>query len=615
MALTSTKRLINPRLGVFFAIFSSAFCALIVLALMCEQLGAPTDVLRWSILAAPLLAYAIIGIASATRDPLEFFAAGRRVPAVYNGLTLAFSALGGTGIVALTGALFLVGFDALCLVIGGLAGFVVMGILLAPFFRKFGAYTIPSYLGRRFESPALRVVCAVLIIPPLALMLAAELKMAAFTVTLLTGAAPAVGTGLLGGAVLLVLWPGGTRGLTWAAVAASITALLAILVPVAIVAVMWTNLPLPQLSHGPIMRAMGRQETLQGLPILIAQGFTFDLPGTDFTAISKRFASAFSSVGPAGFVAATLTTMMGVAAAPWLLPRIATAPGVYHARKSIGWATLDFGIVMLTAASIAVFARGLFLEQMAAGVVPDWVRQLAALGLAQIDSKTAVQGGEGLRVMIGNVGFMRDAILFALPMAGGLSGVFVALAATGALAACFAGACASAGALSAVLAEDIAYGLRVEPPTDVPRLQTGRNGVLGALAAGCAIALLLPGDPLDFMLWALALTGSALFPVLVLSIWWKRINAFGAVAGLASGFAVALLAIVAGDQDIFPIEPALAGVFGIPASIIATIATSLATPNPGRHVLELVRDIRVPGGEILYDREMRLLRVKKRQRA
>ncbi len=613
MSFTPARRLVNPKLGAYFGIFASAFVSLLLLVLIAEQLGAPKDGLRWVLFAIPLGLYAVIGIASATRDSLEFFAAGRRVPAVYSGFTLAFSAFGGTGIVAITGALFLIGFDALCLVIGGLSGFVVMGILLAPFFRKFGAYTIPTYLGRRFESPVLRRVSAVIVLVPLTMMLTAELKMAAFCAQFLTGA-PASGLLLLiAGAMMATLLSGGTRALTWSSVAQAIAALLALIVPVAVVAVMWTNLPIAQLSHGPLMRVIAKQEALQGLPILLAQGMAFDLPGNGLSAIGKRYATTFGAVGPAGFVAAVLTIMMGVASAPWLLPRIATAPGVYQARKSLGWATVVFGIVMLTAASIAVFYRALLFETTMTGAVPEWVRQLAALGYADLDPKLAT-GNDASRSVLMSLAFSRDAVLFSLPMAAGLSQVFSGLAAIGALAACLAGGGAAATALGATLAEDIIHGAKAEPPLDPQRLALAKTCLALAIAGGAACALLLPGDSLDLLLGALAFNGSAFFPVLVMSIWWKRTNAFGAVAALVSGFAVALLAMILGGLDWLPFDPALAGVFGIPAALVAGIAASLATPYPGRHALELVRDIRVPGGEILYDREMRLLRLKKRQR-
>ena len=615
MPFTPGRRSVNPKLGSIFAIFTSGYIALILLVLISEQLGAPSLMRNWSLLLGPIVGYAVIGMASATRQSLEYFAAGRRVPAAYSGFALALSAFGGTGLVAVTGTLFLIGFDALCLVIGGLAGFVVMGILLAPFFRKFGAYTIPTYLGRRFESPFLRLISAVLIAFPLMLMMVAEIKMAAFSAGFLTGANQVTVLLVIATTMLITLTSGGTRSLTWASVAQTITSLLALLIPITIVAVMWTNLPLPQLSHGPIMRTIARDEAIQGLPILFAQGFAFDLPNHGLSAIGKRFATTFSVVGPAGFVAATLAIMMGVAACPWLLPRIATTPGVYQARKSLGWATLLFGILMLTAASIAVFARMMLFESTVTGAIPEWLRLLATMGYADVDVKPLAGSTEQSRNLLTNLAISRDVVLFALPMAAGLSQTFVALAVTGAIAACLSGASAAAAALAASLAEDVVNGAKAEPPPDPQRLALARMALIVVIGSASALAMVIPGDSLALLLCSLALTGSSFFPILVLSIWWKRTNAFGAVAGLISGFAVALLAIVTGWMDWLSFDPALAGIFGIPASFTAAIAASLVTPQPSRHERELLRDIRVPGGEILYDREMRLLRLKKRQRA
>ena len=123
--------------------------------------------------------------------------------------------------------------------------------------------------------------------------------------------------------------------------------------------------------------------------------------------------------------------------------------------------------------------------------------------------------------------------------------------------------------------------------------------------------MIAPTDPLNLLLWAIALTGAAAFPVMLLSIWWKRLNVFGAVAGLATGFGVTVLAIFAGEAGLTGTDSTLAAAIGLPAGAVAAIAVALATPAPPRSLLELVRDIRVPGGEILYDREMRHLRRKK----
>ena len=607
MALTRT-RVAHPRLGTYFGIFISAFVALAILTLIFEQLGAADMLLRSIMLAGPLVLYIAIGAATYTSDPLDFFACGRRVPAFYTGLGLATAALGGTGLMCVTGAFFLIGFDAVCLVIGGVAGFVFMSVLLAPFFRKFGAFTIPSYLGRRFDSIALRLVSAVLLSVPAGMLLAAELKTGAYAVQFMQPEFSAlVIVPVLALVLIIVLCSGGMRSLSWSSSAQGIASLIAILVPVSIVALMLTNLPLPQLSHGPVLRAIGRSEAAMGLPLVLPPALAFDMPGQAMTSIAKRFSDVMSSVGPLAFVIVMLTPLAGVASAPWLLMRVATTPGVYETRKSLGWATVLFGIVMLTLSSIAVFMRSFVFAIFSgpnSGQAPDWVGALVSLG-------TLTAGTEGGRLQFATLEFARDGILFDLPVVAGLPAAALYLGAAGVLAAALATAGASLVALGHTLAEDIGNGLSFEPLADKARLVFARAGLCLAAAGGAFVAVAVPADPLKLLMWALALTGSAAFPVLVLSIWWKRLNAFGALAGLITGFGVAAIAIVAGETGQSDIQSVLAGAFGIPAGFVAALAVTWVTPAPGKQLFEFVRDIRVPGGEIIYDRETRLAKRKK----
>lgn len=601
---------VNPRLGTYFGIFMSAFVALALLTLILEGLGVGDDMLRLAMSVGPVALYTIIGVAAYTREPLDYFAAGRRVPAFYTGLVLAQTALGATGLVALTGAFFLIGFDALCLVIGGLAGFVVMAVLLAPFFRKFGAFTVPSYLGRRFESRVVRLLAGGLLVVPMLLMLAAEIRIGVHAVTWFYPApatATAVALVLL---IVLTLAAGGMRSLAWSTVAQSIAALIALLVPVTIVALIVTNLPMPVLSAGPVLRVVGRAEAAQGLPIILPPLLAFDMPGEGLGPIAKRYSDAFGAVGPLAFVIVTLSLLSGLASAPWLLPRVAGTPGVYEARKSLGWATLMFGLAMLVISSVAIFMRDYLTDIVtAAGQVrfPAWFEALRAQGILAV-------AGEG-RPTLASFSLSRDDVLLALPIAAEMPAAVVYLAAGGVLAAALATAGAVALALGNVLAEDIVYGLSWTPAGAGPRLIVSRLALGTAAAMGGLIAVAAPTDPLKLMLWALALTGAATFPVLVLSVWWKRLNAFGAVAGIVTGFAVTVLAIIAGEAGLTGTDSALAAAIGLPAGAVAAIAVALATPSPSRGVLEIVRDIRVPGGEILYDREMRYQRRKNAQRA
>lgn len=610
MTASARTRFVNPRLGTYFGIFVSSLAGLVILLLILEQLGTSDSVLRWGMLLGPLFLYAAIGLSAPTQEPIDFFAAGRRVPAGYTGLGIAVATMGATGIVAVTGVFFLIGFDALCLMIGGLAGFVIMSVMLAPFFRKFGTFTVPSYLGRRFESKTVRLLAAALMAVPALLMLAAELRMGAFAAGWLVGQSQGLMIFALVAAFIVTAVLGGMRSLTWSGSAEAIAAVLALLVPVTIVAVMVTNFPLPQLTNGPLLRALMHSEAAQGLAITDAPGFAFALPGEGAAHIAKRFTAPFGAIGPTAFVVAMLTVLAGVAASPWLLPRVTMTPGVYETRKSLGWATVYFGLIMLTSAAVAVYMRDFVMDVVTQGTqagLPVWMQRLLDLGFVSIDRTVPLT--------YTGIAFVRDDLLLSLPVAAGLPSVFLYFAATGIVAAALVGVGATASAIGNVVAEDVVNGLSWEPLARVARLNMARLAVAGSAAAGGIVALLAPADPLRLLLWSLALAGSTFFPVLVLSIWWKRLNDFGAIAGMASGFAVAVLTILAGEAGVLGLDGALAGILGLPAGALGAVLASLATPQPSRTALELVREIRIPGGEVIYDREMRLLRLKSRERS
>lgn len=609
MTFTPRTRLVNPRLGTYFGIFASGLAALFFLATIFEQLGMSDAMLRWMMLIGPVALYGCIGLASANQQPLDYFAAGRRVPAIFTGLALAVSALGATGLVTLTGVFFVSGFDGLAITIGALAGFVAMAILLAPFLRKFGAYTIPTYLGRRFESRFLRLLSAVFLALPMLLLIAAELRIAGSVGAWISGVPAATLLPLFALIVMATLVPGGMRSLSWSNAAQAITVLLAFLVPVALVAVLVTKLPIPQLSYGPIVRSLIKQEAALALPGVATTAFSFDLPGEGFATIAKRFATPFGAIGPAAFVATMLTVMAGLASAPWLLPRVSATPGVHDARKSLSWATFIFGILILTMTSVAAFMRAPLMELALAsdpGQMPEWLVNLQQAGLVELTTAST-------KVAVGSVAFARDGVFLALPIATGLPSAFVYLAAAAAIAAALATTGAAGVALGNLLSEDVLNGLSWEPTSDTVRLLMARVMLAAAIGAGTALALVAPADPLSLMLWAVTITGATAFPVLVLSIWWKRLNEFGALAGMISGFVISTGAIIAGEAGLFSTAGTVAAAVALPVGTIAALLVSVMTPAPSRHALELVRDIRVPGGEILYDREMQRLRLKQRR--
>lgn len=593
---TPRPRTFNPRLGTYFSIFASLFAALFVLLFIFEQLGATDSLLRWAMLVVPLALYIAIGLGAATGDPIRYFASGRRVPAAYNGVAIGMTAFGGTGLVAGTGVFFLIGFDALCLMIGGLAGFVVMAVLLAPFLRKFGSYTVPSYLGRRFDSRILRIVVGALLGVPMLLMLAAELQIGGQAAALLVGLSPSTGTLLIGCVVLACVAAGGMRAMTWSGAAKIIAALMALMVPVTTVAILVTSFPLPQLTTGPKLRSFVRREAVEGLTAKTASLFAFDMPSSGFSVMAKPFTTAFGSIGPAAFTLTTLTLMAGVAAAPWLLPRVATSASVYETRKSLAWATFAFGVVMLTMASVGVFMRDIVMEYVSiGGPIPGWLASLQNLGF--VETATEAQ-----RLRLTGMAFDRDTVLFSLPVAAELPNVLMYLALAGAVAAALAGAAAVASALGNVLAEDIVNGWW-DPGPPRGRLWSARLCLVFAVGVSFLMAILAPTDSLTLLFWALALSGSTAFPVLVMSIWWKKINTLGALAGVTTGFGIAVLAIMGFEAGLFPLNGALAGVVAIPLGTGAAILATVLTPAPSSDQIGALRDMRVASGDILEDRE------------
>ncbi len=606
----SRTRAVNPRLGTYFGIFASAFAALVLVLLILEQLGVSDSLLRTLMLVGPLVLYAAIGLSASSREQIDFFASGRRVPAVVNGIVLAICTIGATGIVAGTGLFFLNGFDAWALVIGLTGGLVVMAVLIAPFLRKFGAFTVPSYLGRRLESRMVRLGAAAMVTVSMLLVIAAEIRMGVFAAAWLSGQTETMVALVLVVLMTAAIIGGGMRSASWSNTSQSIAATMALAVPAGMVATAVTNLPFAPLSHGPVLRTLGRLEQQQGLPIPDLPPLAFDLAGMAAEPIIHRIGTPFGSIGSTSFLIASLTIMAGIAAAPWLLPRVGTTPSIYETRKSLGWGVFIVGMILLTVSSIAVFMREIVMEQLVGHSIdqlPEWFRGLVAAGFAEVQ-------GQVPRLPLGSFSFKRDAVLFALPVAWNYPAVLVYLSLTGAVAAAVAAASMAALSLGTILAEDVVNGLKWEPAPNRLRLIIARLCIVVAALIGTWLALIAPADPLNLLLWAIALSASTLFPVIVLSIWWKRLSGLGAMAGMSAGFVVTVLAIVAGEASWLGVHSTLAAAFGIPVAFVAAFVGSFLGPAPSRQSLELVRDMRVPGGETVHDREMRLLRLKQRQR-
>ncbi|MEO8652087.1 MAG: sodium:solute symporter, partial [Hyphomicrobiaceae bacterium] len=589
MPSTPSRSLVNPMLGIYFGIFSSLLVAIALLALIFEQLGLDDRLLRGLVAGGLTLLLVTIALATRTDGIKELLFAGRRVPAIFTGLALTVTLLGGTTLAALPGLFYLIGFDALFLTVGMTTGLVVFAILIAPYVRKFGAASLPAYLRLRFASPGAGVVAAAVMCVPLLLVIVAELKVALMAGSWLTQLSPFALTLSISMLTILVLVSGGLRSLSWTSAAQGILVMLALLIPVAVIAVLMSQLPIPQLSHGRVTRTIMRLEAIQGIPNILADFFAFDLPGTGFEATTRRFASPFASIGQGAFLLSVLAIMAGVAGQPTLLARIGATPGVYATRKSVGWAICLVTLLFMTMSAVGVFLREIATTDIAglpAGQLPPWVPGLVARELVAVDTGTA-------KLVLSSLSIKRDAALIIVLAANEVPTALVYTVIAGLLAAALAGAAVGIYALGTILAEDVISGPRSELAADGQRRTALRLSFIAITTLGAWMALVVRGDPLELVMWSLALTGSTAFPVLLLSIWWKRCNGWGAMAGLLAGLGVAVVAMLGGELAGIGLPGPMAAVLGAPAALIASAVASMMTPAPARHVLELVRDLRV----------------------
>lgn len=600
MANVRRNRFVNPRLGVFYSIFASAFLAAVFGLMIGELMGLRSRMVGGLMFGITVLFVGLIGAASTNDTEADFFAGGRRAPSFFAGLSLTIALLGGIGTLSIPGIAVRQGMDSFMLVLGWISGLVLATVAIAPFLRKCGAYTLPGYFGVRFESRSVRALAAIIAAAATLLIAAAELKLAAEIGVRMTGQ-PIVGLVVIlalavGGLGVL----GGVRGANWMGAAQAIVALLAICVPATIVSLMISNLPLPQMTHGALFRQSAWLERAQALPEKTARLFEASFSGAGLMPLDTRFLDMYHAVGYGAMPLGILVIASGIAALPMLAQRAGTTPGVYDVRKAFGWAVLLTGFLLITVMSLAGFMRGYIVQQVV-GVsgdqLPLWFQSLEQAGAASVQTKTRT-------VTLADIMIRRDMAVLSLPVAAGMMETLVRLAQAGGLAAALAAAGAHIVALGSVLADDVVSGFRRQSLAPQKRIAVGRVGIGAAAIATAALALAV-ADPLTAALAGLTVSAGALFPVLALSIIWKRLSRAGAFAGLLAGLVVtvALMALSALGQVTMAMP--MAAAIGGPVSFLVAGSVTRISARPGRSMLEIVRDMRVPGGETIYDRLLR----------
>ena len=614
MSLQSQYRPLNPRLGTHYAIFVSTFTALLLVLALVEQLGARKLWLSHAMIVAPLLIYLTVAALTRTLELHEFFSVSRRIPPVFGGLALAVTAIGGVGLFALTGSLYLIGFDALALPIGWISGFVLAAILFVPYLRKTGAYTLPGFFRLRFESPLLGAVAGLLLLPPAVILLAAELRIGAFITSLFASVSFEIAVICGAGIIVVTLVIGGLRSLTWTQSVQYAVVLAGMLVPLVVVSVQETNLPLPQLTYGGLLEQTSINEVALGASNATPAPLLGGLPGERPEPAVKPFLQAFGALTRTDFALLAFCILAGSAAMPSLLLRAGTATHTQQSRRLLGWGTLFLGFFLITAPAYAVFAKYLTLQQIvgiAPSQLPGWISGLSDAGLANFSDKN----GDGV-ISVSELFISRDGVTLSLPIMAGLPFVLVVFAATAGIAATLAAGAGHLFAAGGSISDDIYHGIIHRAATPGKRLIVARVAI-ALLAIGTAWYVTTNDfDVLRAAIIALSLCGAAFFPSLLLSIWWKRTTKWAVLAAMLTGAGVAsgyMVLQFSGSGALLPgLSGLLAAVLGVPLGLVSGIAVSLITPKPSLQIDNLADDMRDPSGEALLDKAIRLAPLRKR---
>ena len=600
MRAPSRLRNPNPHLGAYCGIVTSAVVSLVVVLAMFEQLGWHHALIAQAMLLLPLVLYLVIAAATRTTEPQDFYMSGRRVPPVFNGFLLAASAVGGVGVLAYTGTVFFLGFDALAIGLGWTFGMLAAMILFVPYLRKAGAYTLPSFLSHRFRSRTLRITASALQIPPMALLLAAEIKIAALIAALFLPLSFSLAVLLLVALIAAAAIAGGMRSLTWTGSAQFIVGAVGLAVPLIVVSVMLTNVPVPQFTFGALFPALQEAEIGTGLtPIQPENGSTLQ-PGEAPKAVGKRLLQPFGSLGALDFAMVFLCLALGTAALPSLLARSGVAGSIGEQRRSSAWGLLLVALFAITAPSIAVFAKVLVFQDIAqapGASLPDWLTKLSNLHLiraADADGNGAIGASELL--------VARDGVVLMLPTVAELPYVLTALLAAGAMAIALAAAGSHLFTLAASLAEDC-YRVLDRRPTALPRLSAAWAAIAASALSIAVFLIIADLDPLKAALAAFALAGATFFPVLLLAIWWPSCTERGALAAMGAGFVVVLLQVVSGAFGAGEAGLAMAALIGTVLGFAACVGASLYGGDRASATERVYfEDMRDPEGEPIYDR-------------
>ncbi len=559
------------------------------------------SVLTWTylIVGASFALYIGIAIWSRASHTRDFYVAGGGVSPVVNGMATAADWMSAASFISMAGLISFMGYDGAVYLMGWTGGYVLLALLLAPYLRKFGKFTIPDFIGDRYYSNTARLVAVVCAIFVSFTYVAGQMRGVGIVFSRFLEVD--INLGVVIGMAIVFFYAvlGGMKGITYTQVAQYCVLIFAYMVPAIFISILLTGHAIPQFGFG--------ADLTDGSGHLLAKldGLSTELGFAPYTSGQKPLIDVFCI---------TAALMVGTAGLPHVIVRFFTVPRVRDARLSAGWALVFIAILYTTAPAVAAFARYNMIETIngkdGAGALyseaPSWIKNWEKTGLIKFEDKN----GDGRMFYAkdadkNEMTIDRDIMVLANPEIAGLPAWVIALVAAGGLAA----ALSTAAGLLLVISSSISHDLLKK--VVMPNITEKQELLYARLAAGVAVVIagLLgiypPAFVAQVVAFAFGLAAASFFPAILLGIFDKRANMPGAISGMVVGIAFTASYIIyfkfvnptaGADQWFLGISPEGIGFVGMLVNFAVTYAVSHLTAPPPEHIQHLVEDIRVPRG-------------------
>jgi cation/acetate symporter len=545
----------------------------------------------WTILLVGIsfLIYIYIGWQSRVKDTKDFFVAGQGIPSIANGAATAADWMSAASFISMAGLISFLGYDGSIYLMGWTGGYVLLALLLAPYLRKFGKYTVPDFVGDRYYSNVARMVAVIAAIFVSLTYVAGQMRGVGIVFSRFLQVD--INTGVIIGMVIVGFFSvlGGMKGITWTQVAQYCVLIFAYLIPAIAIAWLLTGNPVPQLA------------------------FTFSDVADKLNKIQvdlgfKEYTQPFVNKSMLDVLFTTIALMVGTAGLPHIIVRFYTVKSVRAARYSAGWALLFIAILYTTAPALSMFARYNLIDSLHNHTLAevqqlDWARKWEKTGLLAFDDKNK----DGRLQLTPNkdtneIQIDRDIIVLSTPEVAKLAPWVIALVAAGGLAAALSTASGLLLVISSSIAHDVYYRMIDSTASEEKRVFVGRIMVGFSLVLAGYFGVNPPGFVSEVVAFAFGLAAASFFPVIFLGIFDKRTNSYGAIAGMLSGLIFTIFYIVgvkfAGIEPwFFGVSPEGIGTLGMLINLAVTLVVSRLTPPPPAEIQLLVENLRTPAIE------------------